>query len=769
MLNPHRGIVPCLIALLACGAAVAAACSGSKKATPTPAAETPAATEASLSASSASPTPVPPSAAPTRPAADPKLGERLQYEGDIEGAAQVYARIAGESKGEKQQEARLTQAQLLGRASRPAEARPVLETYVAAAGTASDASTARFMLASTLDDLGDQAGALAGYDRYIAARGTLTDFAQIERAKLLARLGRGAEAETAATAVLANPNLLPGFTRSFVLSMGRAYEQAHDDADALRWYDGAKTESGDPASAGARAGAVRKRLGDPAWTADYLAVINGYPSSPVAPDLLDELAAASVPMSDYARGVVDYRAFRNDAARIALLRAIAAGDHAAESAYYVAALDERAGDNEAAIADYQRSYQLDPQSPLSDDALWWRARLLEGAGRLDEAALVYGTLVADHLQSRWRSDAEFRHGLVLYKGAKYADAALAWSVIVPNATGDDVWRARFWQGRALTAQKDPLGTAVLEQLISDPEARDTFYALRAEVLLGRNIGGERALKRTDDAPDWAKIAAYVTTATGGDPATSAPQQAAVDGDPRWAVGDALEAVGLRAQSSAVFQSLIVARSQSNAVRLFRITQRFQQAGHTSLAARAATTLIASLPKNAGTPDDLLRIAYPRAYSDLVTASAKKEAISPLLLLSLVRQESYYDADAGSGAGALGLTQVVPGTGASIADRLGVAGFVAKDLFRPKLSLQFGANYLASQLKSFDNNAYHALAAYNGGPGTASNAIAAAGDDDDLFVEELEFDETKSYVKLVMQNYARYRQLYEGIARSSLPR
>ena len=311
-----------MLALLAVGAAVAAACSGSKNTAPTPT-EAPTDPITGATAPLRAATSSPPSPTPTQPPADPRLGERLQYEGDFEGAAQVYARIAEEARGEKQQAARLTHAQLLGRAGRPADAKPVLEAYVASAGATADASSARFMLASTLDDLGDAAGALAGYDRYIAAGGALAGFAQIERAKLLARLGRGAEAETAATAVLANPDLLQGFTQSFVLSMGRAYEQAHDDVDALRWYDRAKTESGDAASAYARSGAVRKRLGDPAWTADYLSVINGYPSSAVAPALLDELAAASVPMSDYARGVVDYRAFRNDAAGIALTNAIA--------------------------------------------------------------------------------------------------------------------------------------------------------------------------------------------------------------------------------------------------------------------------------------------------------------------------------------------------------------------------------------------------------------------------------------------------------------
>ena len=114
-------------------------------------------------------------------------------------------------------------------------------------------------------------------------------------------------------------------------------------------------------------------------------------------------------------------------------------------------------------------------------------------------------------------------------------------------------------------------------------------------------------------------------------------------------------------------------------------------------------------------------------------------------------------------------QVIPTTGQSIADVLGVTPFEPSDLFRPRLSLRFGANYLASQLATFEGNAYHALAAYNGGPGTSSNAIDAAGEDIDLFVEDLEFDETKAYVKLVMEHYARYRQLYEdGVDRPTIP-
>ena len=775
MRDPHRRVALHAVALgvfLLLGAAIAVGCRGSKRPTPPLATVGTAIAAATSAPASGSATSIPPSPAPTAPPADPKLGERLRYEGDFAAAAQVYGEIAAQRQGQQQQDARLAQAQLLTRSGRPADRKPVLEAYIATAGPAADGGDARYLLASTLDDLNDEAGALAGYDAYIAAGGVLSNFARIERAKLLARLGRAAEAEQAATAVIASSDLLPSFLASFTLSMGKAYEQGHNDLAALAWYDRAKTESGDIASASARAGAVRKRLADPAWITDYLLVVRGYPGSGPAPALLDELDAATVPVNDYARGVVDYLAHRNDAARAALVRAIAAGDSAAEASYYLGALDERADDKFAAILDYGRAYQLDPQSSLADDALWWRGRLLEDAGRLDEAATVYQTLVTGYPQSKWRSDAAFRRGLVLYKAANYTAAALTWSQIVPASEGDDALRARFWQGRALVAAKDSLGTPVLEQLAADADARGNFYALRAEVLLGRNIAdGSAKTPRTDDTPDWSNIAAYVTGITGGDAATTAPQQAVIDADPQWAMAAALEAVGLRAQSTAVFRSLIPPHAPMNVDRLLHVTQRLQEAGRVSLAARAATTLIASLPLQATPPDDLVRIAYPMAYGDLVIDAAKRENISPLLLLALVRQESLYDADVGSGAGALGLTQVVPGTGTAIADELGVRGFVAGDLFKPKLNLRFGASYLASQVKSFDGNVYEALAAYNGGPGTASNAIAAGGRDVDVdrFVEELEFDETKSYVKLVMENYARYRQLYQGIDHASLPK
>jgi soluble lytic murein transglycosylase len=703
---------------------------------------------------------------PTAAPADPDLGRKLSTDGNFEAAISVYASVAQERSGQAQQQARLAQAELLVKTGHAQDAVPVLQAYLADAGSAADGSEANYMLASALDDAGDPLHALDGYDRYVAAGGPLVDYARIEQAKLLARLGRTADAEAAAEQVMVS-GILPDFKDSFMFSIGKAFEDGGANSDALAWYRRARDAGDDVASALARIGAIEQRAGDPDWSIQYQQAIAAYPESAVAPSLIGELDAASVPVSDYVRGVVAYRAGNDIDARAALGRAVAADDHAAAATYYIAAVDERDGDTSVAITEYQQAHDIDPASPLADSALWWRGRLLEQASRTDEAAATYQALVDGYPASKWATDAAFHRGLALFRGADYAGAASAWAVAVTSSDAESAVRARFWRARALLAEHDDQAKPLLQQIVDDtlPGSPGSYYALRAEVLLGKNDTKDREPKIKDYTPDWSKVAKYIQDTMGFDPETaSGPPEA------QWDAAAALEDVGLHAQSDAVFRQ-IIKDSSENAGTLFQITRRLQQEGRTSAAARAATTL-ATLLTRAGTPpppDDLLRVAYPLAYSDLASSAAGDAGVSPTLLLALVRQESFYDPAAGSSAGALGLTQVIPATGESIAATLGSASFTASDLYRPNVSLKFGASYLSDQLRQFDGDSYRALAAYNGGPGAASSAADSAGTDEDLFVEDLEFDETRDYVRLVLENYARYRQLYEGVGRPSLPR
>ena len=98
------------------------------------------------------------------------------------------------------------------------------------------------------------------------------------------------------------------------------------------------------------------------------------------------------------------------------------------------------------------------------------------------------------------------------------------------------------------------------------------------------------------------------------------------------------------------------------------------------------------------------------YDGLVTSAAQRYGIDPALLHGLIQQESGFDPAATSGAGALGLTQLMPGTASS----LGVS-----DPLDPAQSIDGGARYLRQQLDAFGGDPSLALAAYNAGPGAVS--------------------------------------------------
>jgi soluble lytic murein transglycosylase-like protein len=120
----------------------------------------------------------------------------------------------------------------------------------------------------------------------------------------------------------------------------------------------------------------------------------------------------------------------------------------------------------------------------------------------------------------------------------------------------------------------------------------------------------------------------------------------------------------------------------------------------------------------------------------INSAATSNGIDPALLKGLVAQESGFDPNARSGAGAVGLTQLMPGTAAA----LGVT-----DPTDPAQSLQGGARYLREQLDRFGGDERLALAAYNAGPGAVSKYGGVP-----------PYAETQGYVNKVLANAAGYR-------------
>src|SRR5262249_29559898 len=117
-----------------------------------------------------------------------------------------------------------------------------------------------------------------------------------------------------------------------------------------------------------------------------------------------------------------------------------------------------------------------------------------------------------------------------------------------------------------------------------------------------------------------------------------------------------------------------------------------------------------------------RAAYSRPFFEDVEKAAAAEKIEPLFLLALAREESTFDPQIVSWAGAVGLTQLMPGTASAAHVQLGLGRLDLERLTDPALNLRLGARVLHDGLKSFKNREPLALVAYNGGPGVAQRLI-----------------------------------------------
>ena len=143
---------------------------------------------------------------------------------------------------------------------------------------------------------------------------------------------------------------------------------------------------------------------------------------------------------------------------------------------------------------------------------------------------------------------------------------------------------------------------------------------------------------------------------------------------------------------------------------------------------------------------------------MVAQAAKTRGLDPLLLTSLMHQESDFDPYAESVAKAKGLTQIIPKTGDEIAAKLGVANFQQTDLFQPKENVQFGSFYFAERLKR-NGAVARALAAYNAGDGNVDTWTTPGREDPDVFAEYVPFQETHDYVKKILSYWWINRYLW----------
>ena len=145
-----------------------------------------------------------------------------------------------------------------------------------------------------------------------------------------------------------------------------------------------------------------------------------------------------------------------------------------------------------------------------------------------------------------------------------------------------------------------------------------------------------------------------------------------------------------------------------------------------------------------------RLRYPLAYDSIIRGHAENYRLEPALLAGVIYQESKFDPEARSDAGAVGLMQVRPDTARGIAARTGGSQFQVDDLTNPELNVRYGSWYLRHLLDKYDDERL-ALAAFNAGQGNV-NSWRRQG-------KGIAFAETRHYVDRVQELKQIYRDAY----------
>jgi soluble lytic murein transglycosylase len=154
------------------------------------------------------------------------------------------------------------------------------------------------------------------------------------------------------------------------------------------------------------------------------------------------------------------------------------------------------------------------------------------------------------------------------------------------------------------------------------------------------------------------------------------------------------------------------------------------------------------------------LLYPTPFDDVVNGAARLTHLPTVLIYAVMRQESLYQPQAVSGAGAVGLMQLMPSTARSVAAQLNRRRPNRSRLMLPEVNVPLGAGRLAELLDRLGGQVLVALAAYNAGPNAARRWLPEHPLDADIWVENIPYNETRAYVQRVMWHSVVFSWLHD---------
>jgi len=736
-------------------------------------------------------------------------GDQAYQHGDWSQAAQVYQLAYLSSQEEQTKNAALlglARAQL--QASEPDQSISTLQKIIQEHPEPSHLPYAYFSLAQAYTAQQLYAEAADAYLNYLALRpGVIDAYVFNLRADALQAAGNYAEAANNYRTALQSPGMLDATTLR--IKIARTHALAGDYQTAIALYDEIYASANNDslkAQMDWYKGQAYTALGqmEEAYAA-YLDAVENYPTAYDSYQGLVILVEAGVPVSDLNRGIVDYHARQYGVALAAFDRYFQSKPAYPAKARYYNGLTLRAlGGYADAIKEWDKIIANYPEDSLWDDAYdqkaytqWWHlgeygkaiqtllefvskvpnhprageflydaGLVAERDGQFEQAAAYWERVAREYPGYEHAVRALFLAGIATYRAGNYTQAYEFFRSVLANANSfEDRAAAYLWQGKAQQALGNAEAAQAAWELAANTDPTG-YYSERARDLL-RNLAPFTPPEAYDLGFDLSaerrQAEEWLLTTFGLPADTDLSSPGLLVNDDRFQRGTELWRLGLFEQGRAEFENLRQSLVD-NPADSFRLIDALVELGlYRSAIFCARQVLNLAGMDDASTmnaPVYFNHIRFGAYYSDLILPVAQEYQFHPLMILSLVRQESAFEGFVRSSAGARGLMQIIPTTGKEIAGSLGwPPGYTDDDLYRPMVSVRMGTYYLAKWRDRFDGDLYAALAAYNGGPGNSAEWRKLAQDDPDLFLEVIRFSETRNYIRGIYEIFCLYRRIY----------
>lgn len=435
-------------------------------------------------------------------------------------------------------------------------------------------------------------------------------------------------------------------------------------------------------------------------------------------------------------------------ASLANFKRVERNDLAPEAMFFRAEVARRKRQHQTFRARVTELENRFPNSPWTEKAIWSLANYLVDEEEVDEALGHYRRLILHFPEGEHVLDAKWRVHFASFRSGQFEEAGFGLEEAARERPGaDELPRILYWAGRSYQeAGRFDRADGLFHQVLLGYQ--NSYYGRRAFEHLAQMQGRDASL-------------ANIEAARAGVDLSEALHVDRVDRQARVAE---LYAVGLAKRALGEAGAAVLGQRDDAAFLAMAAWIHSHQGNNL----QAIITIRNAFPFHVSATGDLLprpvwELFYPLPYRDHVERYASERGLNPYLVAALIRQESTFNPRVRSRAGARGLMQIIPATGRQLA-RQERRKYATNDLYNPEINIRYGTRYLKEVLGRFDGRVDYALAGYNAGPHRVKRWTGMdMSIDPEVFIEDIPFDETRAYVKLVLRNEMLYRRLYGSMS------